>query len=148
MKVEMYCDGASKGNPGHGGWGVLLLCPEKNIRKEICGYGGDSVTNNQMEILAALKGLEALKLNCDVTIYTDSNYVVQGINGWLSSWKSKGWIGTNKKPIANKDLWEKLDSELKKHTVTAVYVKGHSGIEGNEIADALANKGISEFIDN
>lgn len=148
MKIEMYCDGASKGNPGHGGWGVLLLCPEKNIRKEICGYGGDSVTNNQMEILAALKGLEALKLNCDVTIYTDSNYVVQGINGWLSSWKSKGWIGINIKPIANKDLWEKLDSELKKHAVTAVYVKGHSGIEGNEIADALANKGISEFIDS
>lgn len=146
MKIEMYADGASKRNPGNGGWGVLLLCPEKNMRKEICGYGGDSVTNNQMEILAALKGLEALKLNCDVTLYTDSNYVVQGINEWLSNWKANNWIGKTKKPIANKELWEKLDAQLKLHNVTAVYVKGHSGVQGNEIADALANKGIEEYL--
>lgn len=142
--VTIYCDGASKGNPGRGGWGCLLLCKEKNMRKELYGYGGDNVTNNQMEILAALKGLEALKLNCDVTLYTDSNYVVQGINSWLANWKATNWIGKGKKPIANRDLWEQLDAELSKHSVTAVYVKGHSGIEGNEIADALANKAIAE----
>ncbi len=142
MNVDIYCDGASKGNPGHGGWGAVLLC--KGHKKEIYGYGGKEVTNNQMEILAALKGLEALKTNCDVTLYSDSNYVVQGINSWLDNWKKKNWIGANKKPIANKDLWLELDKQLSIHSVKAIHVAAHTGIEYNELCDQLANRAIQE----
>ena len=142
MNVDIYSDGASKGNPGHGGWGAVLLC--KGQKKEIYGYGGKEVTNNQMEILAALKGLEALKTNCDVTLYSDSNYVVQGINSWLDSWKKKNWIGANKKPIANKDLWLELDKQLSVHSVKAIHVSAHTGIEYNELCDQLANRAIQE----
>ena len=139
MSVEIYTDGACKGNPGPGGWGVLLRFGDKE--KELCG-GEDNTTNNRMELLAAIKGLEALKQKSVVDLYTDSNYVRQGITEWIFNWKKNGWRTANRKAVKNADLWQILDQYTAQHEVRWHWVKGHSGHIDNERADALANKGI------
>ena len=142
--VTLYTDGACKGNPGAGGWGVVLEYGEH--RKEL--FGGDvGTTNNRMELMAAIAGLSALKSRCVVDLYTDSVYVKDGITKWLSNWKSNGWRTAAKKPVANQDLWEQLDQAVSDHHVNWYWVKGHSGDPGNERADELANQGVSSVCD-
>ena len=137
--LEIYTDGACRGNPGAGGWGVYLLY--KNEKKEF--YGGKlNTTNNQMELTAAIEGLKVLKEPCKVKLYTDSKYVMDGINNWIANWKKNNWKTANKKDVKNKDLWIELDAETCKHEIEWIWVKGHSGNIGNEKADALANMGI------
>ena len=143
-RVTLYTDGACKGNPGVGGWGVVLEYGEH--RKEL--FGGDvGTTNNRMELMAAIAGLSALKSQCVVDLYTDSVYVKDGITKWLSNWKSNGWRTASKKPVANQDLWEQLDQAVSDHKVNWHWVKGHSGDPGNERADELANQGVSSVCD-
>ena len=137
--VIIYTDGACRGNPGPGGWGVLLQY--KGKIKEL--YGGEQEsTNNRMELMAAIQGLEALSRACNVQLYTDSKYVLQGITEWMPNWKKRGWKTAAKKPVKNEDLWRKLDSAIQKHKIDWQWVKGHSGDAGNERADTLANLGI------
>lgn len=138
-KIEIYTDGACRGNPGPGGWGALLSCA--GVEKELFGGEADT-TNNRMELLAAIEGLNAIKEPCDITLYTDSKYVLQGITEWIIGWKAKGWKTAGKKPVKNDDLWRRLDVLNNAQTVNWVWVKGHSGNAGNERADSLANKGI------
>ncbi|NLQ16031.1 ribonuclease HI [Marinomonas sp. M1K-6] len=138
----MYTDGACKGNPGIGGWGAWLAFGEHE--KRLCG-GEQNTTNNRMELMGAIEGLRALKEKCSVTLYTDSSYVQKGITEWLAGWKRKGWMTASKQPVKNKDLWQALDEQCQHHEVTWKWVKGHAGIEGNEIADQLANQGIEEL---
>lgn len=141
MKVELYTDGACKGNPGTGGWGALLRYGANE--KEL--WGGESdTTNNRMELMAAIEGLKALTRSCEVVLTTDSQYVKQGINQWLAGWKRNGWKTASKQPVKNKDLWQALDSECARHSVEWRWVKGHAGHEGNERADQLANRGAAE----
>jgi ribonuclease HI len=141
MKVELYTDGACKGNPGTGGWGALLRYGANE--KEL--WGGESdTTNNRMELMAAIEGLKALTRSCEVVLTTDSQYVKQGINQWLAGWKKNGWKTASKQPVKNKDLWQALDAECARHTVEWRWVKGHAGHEGNERADQLANRGAAE----
>ncbi|MDH5471962.1 MAG: ribonuclease HI [Gammaproteobacteria bacterium] len=140
--VELYTDGACRGNPGPGGWGVLLSY--KGKEKELSG-GEHETTNNRMELMAAIQGLEALNKPCDVTLYTDSKYVMQGITEWIINWKAKGWKTAARKPVKNVDLWQRLDKATNSHRVNWVWVKGHSGHNGNERADELANRGIDEL---
>lgn len=143
--VKIYTDGACKGNPGPGGWGALLLY--KGIEKEL--WGGElETTNNRMELLAAIKGLAALKRPCTVDLLTDSQYVKKGITEWLTGWKEKDWKTANKKPVKNADLWKMLDEQVVKHHITWKWVKGHAGDIGNERADQLANRGVSEIIES
>jgi ribonuclease HI len=143
-RVTLYTDGACKGNPGTGGWGVVLEYGEH--RKEL--FGGDvGTTNNRMELMAAIAGLSALKSRCVVDLYTDSVYVKDGITKWLSNWKSNGWRTASKKSVANQDLWEQLDQAVYDHQVNWHWVKGHSGDPGNERADELANQGVSSVCD-
>ena len=137
--VVLYTDGACKGNPGPGGWGAWLTFGQHE--KRLCG-GAPDTTNNRMELMGAIEGLAALKEPCEVTLYTDSSYVQKGITEWLQGWKRKGWLTASKQPVKNKDLWQKLDEQCQFHAVTWRWVKGHAGIEGNEIADQLANQGI------
>lgn len=144
-RIEIYTDGACRGNPGPGGWGVLLLANGRE--KEICG-GELSTTNNRMELTAAIRGLQALKLNCSVTVYTDSEYVRRGIDEWLANWKRRGWRTADKKPVKNQDLWRALDGAVSNHQVSWRWVKGHAGIPGNERADELANRGLDEALRN
>jgi len=134
-KLEIYTDGACRGNPGPGGWGALLI------------YGDEEkeTTNNRMELSAAIFALASLKRGCELTLYTDSKYVMSGINEWIKGWKAKGWQTAAKKPVKNVDLWKQLDEETQRHTIKWVWVKGHAGNEGNEAADQLANRGIDEF---
>lgn len=139
--VEIYSDGACRGNPGEGGWGVLLRYGEKE--KELYGYA-EETTNNQMELMAAIQGLEALTRPCKVTLVTDSNYVRQGITEWIQGWKAKGWKTAAKKPVKNKELWQRLDQAAQAHDVDWQWVKGHSGHPDNERVDGLANKAIDE----
>lgn len=142
--IEIYTDGACKGNPGPGGWGALLLSGQH--RKEI--YGGElETTNNQMELKAAIEGLRALKNPSKVRLYTDSKYVKNGIESWISNWKKNNWKTSAKKPVKNADLWRALDAMCQSHDVEWSWVKGHSGHVENDIADALANKGV-EFVLN
>lgn len=141
-KVEIYTDGACRGNPGPGGWGALLMYGDE--RKEICG-GEKETTNNRMELCAAIYALASLKRPCDLTLYTDSKYVMTGIQEWIKGWKAKGWQTAAKKPVKNVDLWKRLDQENQRHNVDWVWVKGHAGNEGNETADQLANRGIDEL---
>jgi len=142
-RVEIYTDGACRGNPGPGGWGALLL--NGGREKEICG-GELSTTNNRMELMAAIFGLQALKQPCCVTIYTDSQYVRRGISEWLVNWKRRGWKTASRKPVKNQDLWQALDQAAGDHDVTWRWVKGHAGIPGNERADELANRGLDEVL--
>ena len=140
--VKIYTDGACRGNPGPGGWGALLIAGKQ--RKSL--YGGEhETTNNRMELTAAIKALNALKDTRRVILHTDSKYVKEGIESWLSNWKARGWETANKKPVKNKDLWQTLDEAVGRHDITLKWVKGHSGNPGNEEADALANRGIDEL---
>jgi ribonuclease HI len=140
--VIMYTDGACKGNPGIGGWGAWLTFG--GHEKRLCG-GEHDTTNNRMELMGAIEGLRALKEKCSVTLYTDSSYVQKGITEWLAGWKRKGWMTASRQPVKNKDLWQALDEQCQRHDMTWKWVKGHAGIEGNEIADDLANQGIDEL---
>jgi ribonuclease HI len=140
--VEIFTDGACRGNPGPGGWGALLRFNGKEKRL----YGGEAeTTNNRMELSAAIEGLKALKEPCRVELTTDSQYVRKGITEWLEGWKRKGWKTANKKPVKNIDLWQALELETRRHQVEWHWVKGHSGHRENEIADQLANQGIDEL---
>lgn len=137
--VIAYTDGACRGNPGPGGWGVSLRYG--NHEKELCG-GESPTTNNRMELMAAISALESLRETCAVTLHTDSKYVLQGLTEWLPGWKKRGWKTADKKPVKNQDLWERLDAAAARHQVDWKWVKGHSGDPGNENADRLANKGL------
>lgn len=139
--VVLYTDGACRGNPGPGGWGVLMQYGPK--RKELYG-GEDQTTNNRMELMAAIAGLEALKRTCQVDIYTDSQYVRKGITEWIHGWKKNGWKTSARKDVKNRDLWQRLDASIARHRVNWHWVKGHAGHPGNERADALANMGIDD----
>jgi len=140
--VEMYTDGACRGNPGPGGWGVVLRY--KGTEKDL--YGGETLTtNNRMELMAAIAGLEALKRPCVVAITTDSQYVRRGITEWISTWKSKGWKTADRKPVKNVDLWQRLDAAAAPHRIDWHWVRGHTGHPENERADALANRAIDEL---
>jgi ribonuclease HI len=144
-KVTIYTDGACKGNPGPGGWGVVL----KSGDKEKHLHGGETLTtNNRMEMTAVIQALKALKMPCHVSLYTDSKYVMQGVTEWLSGWKARGWKTAGKDPVKNVDLWQEIDSLLGTHEITWHWVKGHAGHPGNELADALANKGVEEHMKN
>lgn len=138
-KIELFTDGACKGNPGPGGWGVLLRFGAHE--KSLCG-GEKETTNNRMELMAAIQGLENLTEPCDVTLTTDSQYVRKGITEWMKNWKKNGWKTAAKKPVKNDDLWRRLDEAQLEHQVDWKWVKGHAGHRENEIADQLANKGI------
>jgi ribonuclease HI len=141
-KIEIYTDGACKGNPGKGGWGALLIYGKH--QKEIFG-GENDTTNNRMEILAAIKALEEIKQNCKVHLHTDSQYVKNGIMTWLSNWKNNNWKTANKKDVKNKDLWQRLDEVSRQYDISWHWVKGHSGHLYNEKADELANKGVESI---
>lgn len=145
MSVEIYTDGACRGNPGIGGWGVLLR--QNGIEKTLRGSTPET-TNNRMELTAAIEGLAALKRTCEVDLYTDSQYVRLGMTEWLVQWKKKGWRGSNKQPVKNIDLWQQLDTLAKQHQVRWHWVKGHSGHPENERADQLANQAIDELLAN
>lgn len=137
--VEIFTDGACKGNPGAGGWGAFLRYGE--AEKHL--YGGEAdTTNNRMELMAAIMALESLKRPCEVILTTDSQYVKQGINDWLAGWKRNGWKTSQKKPVKNADLWQRLDAACQPHSIDWRWVKGHSGHPENELADQLANKGV------
>ena len=139
--VHIFTDGACKGNPGPGGWGAVLQY-DSNI-KEIKGYSSNT-TNNIMEISAVIESLKTLTRPCNVIITTDSNYVKDGITEWIHQWKKRNWKTANKKPVKNKELWQKLELETQRHQITWKWVKGHSGHTENERADELANEAIEE----
>lgn len=142
MNVEIYTDGACKGNPGPGGWGVLLRANDK----EKTLHGGEALTtNNRMELMAAIMGLKALTRSCSVDLYTDSQYVRQGMTQWLFQWKKNGWRTSKKEPVKNEDLWKLLDELARQHEIRWHWVKGHSGHTENDMVDALANRGIDEL---
>ena len=141
-KVTIYTDGACRGNPGPGGWGVLLQYGDHV--KEL--YGGEpDTTNNRMELTATIEALQALKKDCKVDLFTDSTYVKNGIQQWMKKWKLNSWKTAARKPVKNRDLWEMLDQHANSHTVNWHWVKGHAGDPGNEKADELANRGIDEL---
>ena len=140
--VEIYTDGACSGNPGPGGWGVLMLYGEHE--KELTG-GEFETTNNRMELMAAIQALTALKRPCKVHLHTDSTYVMKGITEWIDGWKAKGWKNSSKKPVKNADLWRLLDDAVNPHEIEWFWVKGHSGNPGNERADDLAGQGMSLY---
>lgn len=138
----IYTDGACKGNPGIGGWGAWLRAGEHE--KELCG-GEHDTTNNRMELTATIRALETLNVPCTVDIYTDSVYVRDGVTKWMSNWKRNNWRTASKQPVKNKDLWQALDEAIGQHEVDWHWVKGHSGNQGNERADQLANQGIEQL---
>ncbi len=140
--VEIYTDGACRGNPGPGGWGVVLIAGKH--RRTM--HGGDpDTTNNRMEMTAAIEALNALNGKRSVTLHIDSKYVMDGIKSWLPGWKKRDWKTAKKKPVKNQDLWQALDAAVQRHDIRWVWVKGHDGNAGNEEADALANRGIDEL---
>lgn len=139
--VSIYTDGACRGNPGKGGWGALLRYGDNE--RELYGYQAET-TNNQMELMAAIRGLESLKQPCKVVLTTDSKYVMQGITEWIHGWKRKGWKNASGKAVKNKELWQRLDAARQSHEINWQWVKGHSGHPENERVDALANKAIDE----
>lgn len=140
--IEIFTDGACRGNPGPGGWGALLRY--NGVERELCG-GEPDTTNNRMELSAAIEGLRSLKERCTVTLTTDSVYVKSGITEWLDGWKKRNWKTAARKPVKNVDLWQQLDEQNSRHDVDWRWVKGHSGHRENEIADQLANRGIDNL---
>lgn len=140
--VEIYTDGACKGNPGPGGWGALLVC--RGVERELWG-GEPATTNNRMELTAAIRALALLKRPCKVQLITDSEYVMKGIREWLPNWKKRGWKTASRQPVKNADLWQALDEQVARHEVHWQWVRGHNGHPGNERADQLANRGVSEL---
>ncbi|MEM9242542.1 MAG: ribonuclease HI [Pseudomonadota bacterium] len=142
-RIAIYTDGACRGNPGPGGWGAIICDPQQ----ETCLNGGESnTTNNRMELMAAIKALSALAVSSQIDLTTDSQYLRLGITEWLKNWKKNGWKTSAKKPVKNKDLWEMLDHEIKRHDIDWHWVKGHSGHPGNEKADTLANQAIDDML--
>ena len=142
-RVTLFTDGACSGNPGPGGWGVLMIYGD--ARKTLNG-GEVQTTNNRMELTAAIQALESLTRSCAVDLYTDSQYVRQGITQWMHGWKRNGWKTADKKPVKNADLWQRLGDAVKRHQVEFHWVKGHAGHEGNERADQLANQGVDSVL--
>lgn len=140
--IEIFTDGACRGNPGPGGWGVLLRMGK--IEKELWG-GEHATTNNRMELTAAIRALTALKRPVQARIYTDSQYVLKGINTWIHAWKKNGWRTSDKQPVKNAELWQELEQAAKLHQLEWIWVKGHAGHPENERVDALANRGIDEL---
>ena len=140
--IEIYTDGACRGNPGPGGWGVRLISGKH--RKTLHG-GAPETTNNRMELTAAIEALNTLERPCRVILHTDSRYVMDGINDWLPNWKKRGWKTAARKPVKNQDLWQALDDAVGRHDIDWRWVKGHTGNAGNEMADELANRGIDEL---
>lgn len=141
-KVIVHTDGACSGNPGPGGWGVIL--DYNGTRKELSGGEGQT-TNNRMELMGAISALEALKRPCEVEMHVDSQYVKDGITKWIHGWKKNGWKTADKKPVKNAELWQRLDTALKLHKVSWHWVKGHAGHDDNERADELAREGMAPF---
>jgi ribonuclease HI len=141
--VEIYTDGACRGNPGVGGWGALLHYD--GIEKRLYGSAKDT-TNNRMELMASIAALQALKKPCSVVLWTDSQYVKKGISEWLTGWKAKGWRTSANQPVKNQDLWQLLDEQAARHQVDWRWIKGHAGHYGNEVADQLANQAIDELL--
>lgn len=141
--VNIYADGGCRGNPGPGGWGVVLQAGE--LEKELWG-GEPDTTNNRMELTAVIRALEALKGQTTAHVHTDSQYVQKGISEWIHNWKRNGWRTADKKPVKNADLWQVLDDLAKGHQIKWIWVKGHAGHAGNERADTLANRGIDELL--
>jgi ribonuclease HI len=141
--VEIYTDGACRGNPGPGGWGALLLYGEHE--KELNGSDAHT-TNNRMELTAAIQALAALNRGCDVKLYTDSQYVRKGITEWVAQWKLRDWRTADRKPVKNVDLWQALEAQIERHRIEWHWVKGHAGVPGNERADQLANAAIDEML--
>ena len=142
-EVIIYTDGACRGNPGPGGWGAVLSYG--STKKEL--HGSERMTtNNRMELLAAIQALDSLKRSCKVSLYTDSQYVRKGILEWMDNWKKRGWRTAARKPVKNQDLWISLDKAIERHDIDWHWVKGHSGIEGNEHADSLANEAIDKML--
>ena len=137
--IKIYTDGACKGNPGVGGWGAIIMQDEKNI--ELFG-GENETTNNRMELMAVIMALKEISSNLELTIYTDSTYVLKGISEWIKNWKVNNWRSSSKKPVKNKDLWIELDEAVGSRKINWEWVKGHAGNEGNEKADELANQGV------
>ncbi len=142
--VEIYTDGACSGNPGPGGWGALLS--HRGKARELSGGEAAPTTNNRMELMAAIRALEALTRPAIVRLHTDSSYLRNGITSWLPSWKRNGWRTASKQPVKNEDLWRRLDAAAARHDVQWLWVKGHAGNPGNERADALANRGMAEAV--
>jgi len=142
--VRIYSDGGCSGNPGPGGWGAVLIYGD--ARKELCG-GEAHTTNNRMELMAAIMALEALKRPVTVDLYTDSDYLRQGITSWIDGWKANGWRTAQKKPVKNADLWQRLDAARDRHEVTFHWVRGHAGDPENEAAHDLAQKGMAPFLE-
>jgi len=140
--VEVWTDGACSGNPGPGGWGAILTF--NGVEKELSG-GEQLTTNNRMELMAAIAALEALKRPCTVALHTDSQYLRQGITGWIHGWKKNGWKTADRKPVKNAELWQRLETALGRHKIEWKWVKGHAGDEMNERADALARAGMAPF---
>ena len=141
-KVDIYTDGACSGNPGPGGWGVLIQLDDKNI--ELSG-GDNETTNNRMELMAAIIALEEINKDYKINLYTDSNYVKDGITSWISNWKKNSWKTANKKDVKNKDLWIRLDTAIKGKDISWIWVKGHAGNAGNEQADYLARSALEKL---
>ncbi len=141
--VEIFTDGACKGNPGTGGWGALLRT--KGKERELFG-GEQNTTNNRMELMAAISALEALTRPCQIRLTTDSKYVQQGISEWLTGWKQRGWKTAAKQPVKNEDLWRRLDAAVASHQIEWCWVKGHAGHVENERADQLANRGVATYL--
>ena len=136
--IKIYTDGACSGNPGVGGWGTVII--NKNGKKAELSGGKNQTTNNQMELMATIRALEYFKTKQDITIYTDSKYVKDGISSWINKWKINGWRTANKKPVKNKELWIRLDKQIQKHNINWQWIKGHAGNNYNELADELARK--------
>ena len=143
--IEIYTDGACKGNPGPGGWGVLLKSGA--LEKELFG-GERETTNNRMEMMAVIEALKAIKRPCNITMHIDSQYVLKGITEWIKGWKARGWKTASKEPVKNADLWKEMDAQVQSggHTIDWRWVKGHAGDPGNERADGLANKGVDKVL--